>query len=68
MREDKPLVSPSLLELSACVVAQNESISLFQKQYLIDEECSAKVPAAVQLPINCVENVLKCVCNELRYI
>lgn len=67
MREDKPLVSPSLLELSACVVAQNESCSLLNKEYFFEDECSEKA-SSIQLPVNCVESIMKCVCDNLRFI
>lgn len=65
MREDKPLVSPSLLELSACVVAKDEGRSLLHKEYEWHAGCSENA-SGVQLPVNCVESIIKCVCDELR--
>ncbi|KAI1711417.1 zyg eleven-related protein 1 [Ditylenchus destructor] len=64
--EDKPLQAPSLLELSANVVARDDGSLLYEK---CSRDPSSSWPAAnfvVELPMTVADVVVKHVCKKLR--
>ncbi|KAI1700540.1 leucine Rich Repeat family protein [Ditylenchus destructor] len=74
MREDKPLRAPSLLELSANVVARDDGSLLYEKCSRVPSS-SSPVPnssfryaknAVVELPMIAADVVVKHVCKNLR--